>query len=275
MTSNLPNLSGAEPTLQTLNHYAKAIGAVPRALSAPHPKWWHISLKVQESGAATDPIPHPSADNVSFKLLMNLQSHAVEISTSHGQFASVSMAEAQSASGFGGSLLAALQEIGIQTEVERELFEDEGDRSYDMAHAEAYRQALNEVDQLLKVHRADLQGETSPVQLWPHHFDLAFEWFGTRAVIHEEDGETTEHPSQINFGFSPGDGSHPAPYFYSNPWPFQDQLVGDSLPSGARWFTESWQGTLLPYSAVSGGSSEALTAYFRRVFELASPHLLK
>jgi hypothetical protein len=275
MSSEFPDLSGSQATLQTLHHYAKAVGVIPRALATPHPKWWHISLKVQEAGAATDPIPNPAEDDQTFELLLNLQRHAVQISTGSGLKASVSMAEAQSASAFGDSLLAALKEIGIDVKVEREKFDDDSDRAYDMAHAEAYRRALNSVDRVLKAHKAALSGETSPVQLWPHNFDLAFEWFGTLTVASDENGKNSEYPSQVNFGFSPGDSSHPAPYFYSNPWPFQDQLVGEPLPGGARWFTESWQGTLLPYAAVSEGDPETLSAYFRRVFELTSPLLLK
>ena len=112
------------------------------------------------------------------------------------------------------------------------------------------------------------------MQLWPHNFDLAFEWFGTRTVMYDEPGGQRELPSQINFGFAPGDDSHPDPYFYSNPWPFDEQLVTRELPSGARWFTESWKGTLLPYSAMVGQPDEKLLDYYRAVYELASPDLM-
>ena len=43
-------------------------------------------------------------------------------------------------------------------------------------------------------------GEPAIAQLWPEHFDLA----------------TTI--SEVNFGGSPGDGSHPEPYLYVGPW---------------------------------------------------------
>ncbi|NIM24684.1 MAG: hypothetical protein GTO43_10455, partial [Armatimonadetes bacterium] len=80
----------------------------------------------------------------------------------------------------------------------------------------------------------------------------------------------------INFGFSPGDGSYPTPYFYSNPWPFDRAFMDTSLPSGARWFTESWEGSLLPYATLVGeaDADKLLLDYFQAVYEVASPRLV-
>jgi hypothetical protein len=98
---------------------------------------------------------------------------------------------------------------------------------------------LVSTNQVFKKHIATLSGDVGQVQLWPHHFDLAVEWFGTRVVEYQEGDEVQEYPSQLNLGLSPGDSGHPEPYFYSNPWPFEkDQLLDKSLPEGARWFTE-------------------------------------
>ncbi len=38
-------------------------------------------------------------------------------------------------------------------------------------------------------------GSTGPVQLWPHGFDVAVEWFGTRTEKLEEHGEIVEQQS--------------------------------------------------------------------------------
>ncbi len=55
--SAFPPLSNWAPTRDTLSHYAAAVGVAPRALADLHPKWWHISLKAQDEGAATYPSP--------------------------------------------------------------------------------------------------------------------------------------------------------------------------------------------------------------------------
>jgi hypothetical protein len=135
---------------------------------------------------------------------------------------------------------------------------------------------LVNANRIFQQHRATLSGETGPVQLWPHGFDLAFEWFGPRVHVFEERGERQELPSQLSLGFFPGSPGV-APYFYSNPWPFEtDALLGQPLPEGARWHTEGWQGTLLPYEVLVGdpNADERLLAYARRVFELTAPTLI-
>ncbi len=273
--SAFPPLSNWAPTRDTLSLYAAAVGVVPRALADPHPKWRHISLKVQEQGAATDPIPLPGSEGATFQLLMNLRNHTVDVSTTEGELRSLSMTEGLSSTEFGNRFLSLLGDLGIEAEYERAKFENDEPRAYDPQAASLYGIALLNAAKVLELHRSGLSGETGPVQLWPHNFDLAFEWFGTLAVPSGEDGDAQEQPSQINFGLAPGDTSHSEAYFYSNPWPFQDSLIDRELPAGARWFTESWQGTLLSYAAIAGDESGAdtLAAYFRAVYDLASPLL--
>ena len=259
-------------TLDTLSQYAAAVGVVPRALAQPHPKWWHISLKIQHDGAATDPIPHPDSAGVTFQLLMNLVAHTVDVSTSDGEMRSLSMAEGLSATNFGSQLISLLAELGIEAEFEREKFENDDSRAYDPEAASSFFEALKGTSRVLALHRSGLSGDVGPVQLWPHNFDLTFEWFGTRQVPHGDEGSL---PSQINFGLAPGDSSHTKAYFYSNPWPFEDSLIDRQLPAGAQWFTESWQGSLLPYVEIAGdpAGEKKLAAYFKAVYDISSPLL--
>ena len=273
--SEFPALSDWAPTRDTLSHYAAAVGVVPRALADPHPKWWHVSLKVQEEGAATIPIPHPGSSDTTFQLVMNLKTHTVDIATDDGEIHSLSMTEGLSSTEFGNRLLSTLRDLGITGEFERSKFENDEPRAYDPQAANNFRVILLNTAKVLEQHKAGSSGETGPIQLWPHNFDLAFEWFGSLMVSSDENGETKEHPSQINFGLAPGDSSHPEAYYYSNPWPFQESLVGRELPGGARWFTESWQGTLLSYAEIADHESgaEKLAAYFKAVYDLASPLL--
>ncbi len=275
VSAHFPSLERGGSTRDTLSLYAQVVGVVPRALAEPHLKWWHISLKVTPAGLVTDEIPLPDGDGA-FQLRMNRHSHHVELLKGDFVAAAFDMSQALPATEFGAEVLAGLAEHGIEGDYETEKFDDSDPRTYDRAESADYFAALLEIDRVLKAHKAGIEGETGPVQLWPHHFDIAFEWYGTRMIPHEEQGETQAFPSQINFGFSPGDGSHPAPYFYSNPWPFEQDLIQHELPSGARWFTESWEGTLLPYQKLVGveGAADLLLAYYQAVYELASPRLV-
>ena len=211
-----------------------------------------------------------------FWLKMDLRQHSVLLGTSHGRVREFSMRQGLSASALGAQVLEAVAELVPPADYARDKFENDQPRQYDPAIAERYLTALANADRVFKQHRASLSGEVGPVQLWPHGFDLAFEWFGGRVVEHEENGQVKKYPAQLNLGFSPGEPSHPEPYFYSNPWPFEaDRLLGHPLPHGARWFTESWQGSILPYAALGGDdrAHEKLLAYARAVYDLAAPTL--
>jgi hypothetical protein len=269
-----PSLEGWEPTKTTLHAYTKAVGVVPRAHAAFHPKWWHVSLKVQPDGLVTERMPTPDGGTFDFKI--DLRDHKVVLATSKGETKEWPMTRGLSATAFGNQILGAVADLDLTAEYARQKFEDDSPRNYNPADAEKYLQALVNADRIFKEHRATLSGEVGPVQFWPHGFDLAFEWFGTRFVEYEEDGEIVKHPAQLSLGFSPGESSHPKPYFYSNPWPFETEVLLDKpLPQGARWFTRSWQGSILPYAELVGvdDAQERLFAYARAVYDIASPTL--
>lgn len=274
-TLKFPALDNWEPTRQTLHWYSKAVGVIPRVHAEAHPKWWHVSLQVQPDGLVTTDMALP--DGGSFSLRLDLKKHAVVLTTSTGESNEISMTEGLTSSEFGDKLIAAVADLGLSGEYLREKFEDDGVREYDTKEAENFLTAINSAHQIFNKHRDTLTGdEIGPVQLWPHGFDMAFEFFGTKQVESEENGKKTSYPAQINLGFSPGEPSHPKPYFYSNPWPFDESLTSQELPKGARWFTESWQGSILPYAELAGDANagERLFEFAQRVFKVAEPTLM-
>jgi hypothetical protein len=268
-----PSLAGFEPTRQTLQLYSRVVSAVPRAHGEFHPKWWHVSLKVQPDGLLTDPIALP--DGGALRLKMDLVAHQIVLTTNGERAASFGMAEGTSSSVMAAKVLGEVAKLGLTGEYDRARFENHDPRAYDPTLVGKFLKALVESNRIFKQHRATLPGEPGPVQLWPHGFDLAFEWFGTRIEVYEENGKRQESPSQLNLGFFPG-GPETAPYFYSNPWPFEgDKLLDQALPEGASWHTNGWQGTILPYAALEAkpDAEQRLRAYARRVFELSAPTL--
>ncbi len=90
--------------------------------------------------------------------------------------------------------------------------------------------------------------EAGRVQLWPEHFDAAFDCLS--------DGEHR----RATFGASPGDAAVAEPYLYVTPWHF-----GDVAP-GELWDAEPFDGALLPLSAFVGAGDQRATAleFFRR-----------
>jgi hypothetical protein len=266
-----PSLDGFEPTRQTLQLYSRVVAAIPRSHGQFHPRWRHISLKVQPDGLITAPVALP--DGGTLRLKMGLVDHQIVLTMDGERLAAFGMADGISSSAMADKVLGEVAKLGLSGEYDRARFENPEPRVYDPDLVSEFLKALVEVDRIFEQHRATLPGEPGPVQFWSHGFDLAFEWFGTRVEVYEENGEPQEIPAQLNLGFFPG-GPETAPYFYSNPWPFEgDQLLGQVLPEGASWHTEGWQGTILPYEALKTDpqAEQRLLAYAERVFELAAP----
>jgi hypothetical protein len=266
-------LTNFEPTRETLHWYAKAVGVLPRVHAEAHPKWWHVSLKLRPDGLYTEPMALRDGGTLHVKI--DLVQHKVVFLVDDKETAEFSMTEGLTASAFGDQLLAAAAELGLSGSYERHRFENEDPRHYDAETVPAFWQALENSHRIFDEFRGSLSGEVSPLQFWTHGFDLSFEWFGSRVVVSETDGQRTENPSQINLGFYPGNPDD-APYFYSNPWPFEaDQLLDQPLPDGASWYIEGWQGSIFPYEELvdDGNAEERLREYARVVHELASPTL--
>ncbi len=271
MADFLPPLpENFEPTRATLHAYAHAVGAIPRAHAVAHSKWWHLSLKVRPRGLVTDTVSLPGGGLADVS--MDLRSHEVVVSSFDGAETRIPMTDGLTGTEMGDRLIELAAGLGLTGEYNREKFENDEPREYDPAVAATYFEAAANVSHIFNHHLQSLDGEVGQVQLWPHNFDLACEWFGTRVETYEEGGEVTEHPSQLNLGFYPAGRA----YFYSNPWPFErEELMANDLPHGAEWHTEGWEGSILYYDQLAGDPDAAtkLAEFARAVFDIASPTL--
>ncbi|MBT8201834.1 MAG: hypothetical protein HKN74_00735 [Acidimicrobiia bacterium] len=260
-----------EPTRATLHAYANAVGSILRAHAVAHPKWWHVSLKITPHGLITDNMSLPESGIVN--LTMDLINHEVVVRSTGGDERRVSMREGLTGTQMGERLIEIAAALGLEGSYSREKFENDDPREYAPEAAAIWFEAAANVSHLFNHHLQTLEGTVSQVQLWPHNFDLACEWFGTRVETHEENGEVAHHPSQINVGFYPAGRA----YFYSNPWPFEaDVLTKHDLPHGAEWHTDGWEGSILYYDQIAGDPEAAneLLDYARAVHDIASPTLM-
>ena len=264
-----PSLTGFAATRRTLQLYARAVTAIPRAYAEPHPQWWHVSLAVQADGLVTDTIILPDGSETYLKI--DLKQHNILLFKADEVLRPWDMTAGLTSTAVGDQIIEAVEGLGLTGgDYAREKFEDDETRAYDPEAAERFLTALTNAGRIFKAHRATLSGDVSPVQLWPHGFDLAFESFGTRLHTFEEHGVVQESPSQLNLGFYPDDTD--TAYFYSNPWPFEaESLLDKPLPKGARWHTEGWQGAMLPYAELANdpNAEKRLLDFAETIYELA------
>ncbi len=242
MIDALPDLGDWQDTRRSLHAWSKVLSAVRGDQREPHPRWWHISLSVTPRGLSTGPL---GDDPTSPAVELDLRRHELTIAVEGRPAGSLSLGDGPPAARLASWLrerLAADHEMAVQP---GKAGRDAAERLYEPAAAQRYHAAVQGAAEILAQVRGDLEGSRGPVQLWAHHFDVAFELFGERTVESEGDSQ----PAQIGFGFFPGDDSDPRAYFYGTPWPFADDLVGTPLPAAARWQMEPWEGARLPYSA--------------------------
>ena len=104
--------------------------------------------------------------------------------------------------------------------------------------AAAYEMAQETLERLLEA-ALPTDSPTVPT-LWPEHFDLAIEMGDEAAGL------------RANYGLSPGDESHPEPYFYVGPW--------SADVAGEQWNAEGFNGAELGYRSLASSDDPAALA---------------
>ncbi len=102
--------------------------------------------------------------------------------------------------------------------------------------------------------RAGIKEETSPIQLWPHHFDLSMLWLPGEKIEGQDPDNEEYSDKQMNFGFTFGDEGIPEPYFYVTAYPLPDGFPSLELPTGTEWQTEGFSGAVLLYKTLINSS---------------------
>lgn len=234
-----------QPTRDTIHLYAKVIGDVRRALAPRQKHWGHLSLRVTATGITTRPI---AAGALIFELQLDFTSHKLVLATQRGEQWQLPL-HGQPSSALCDQTLAALALVNIKPELDRSLFNRE-QAAYDQNAVERFWLALSRIDGVFKRFKAGLREETSPVELWPHHFDLAMLWFSGRRVPGQDPANEDYADEQMNFGFVTGDGSIAQPYFYATAYPLPGDLPTTAWPPDVYWHSQGWNGAVMPYAAL-------------------------
>ncbi|HSD73802.1 MAG TPA: DUF5996 family protein, partial [Steroidobacteraceae bacterium] len=176
----LPQLrtSAWSATRDALHAYAQVAGAIRTAFAPPEKHWYHVSLRAAASGLTTTPVPATAG---TLEITLECATSQWLITTSEGSRWQIPL-RGQSASALFADTAALLARLGARARIDQKQFGRQPWRDYDPGAASRYWRVLSWVDAQFKQFKATQRVETSPVQLWPHHFDIALLVFSGRQI---------------------------------------------------------------------------------------------
>jgi len=242
------------PTRDTLHQRIRVVGAVAKALAESHPHWWHVALLPEGAGLVTRPLLGPDGE---FTLTVDLSDHTVFVEG--GGVVPLDQPGPAFLAGITGALAAAGAEVPLDAD------DFASSDVYDPEAVQRYAAVLAAATPLLGSAITSLPGETSPVQLWPHHFDLAATWFSGRLVPGADPDDVENAAEIVGLGFSTGDSTVSEAYCYGYAYPTPDGLGAAPLPAPASWHTEGFTGGVLRYgdALATGDPAGAVSAFWR------------
>ena len=230
-------------TRDALHAYSSILGGWLKSCRPRRKHWWHASLRPSLTGLTTGVVNA----GVSFELELDLRNSLLHGQTSDGAEISEPL-RGQSAGELAECVKAFLTGSGVDDSyVPNGEHGEIGFSGYGADHAKSMAGALNSVAGAMAKFRAGVPEETSPIQLWPHHFDLSMIWLPGEKIVGQDPTNEEYSDKQMNFGFTFGDAGIPEPYFYVSAYPSSDGFADLQLPAGARWQTDGFTGAVLPY----------------------------
>lgn len=247
--NRLPELDfrATSGTRDALHSYAGVFGNVLKFCRPKRKHWWHASLRPSLTGLTTGVI-NAGAD---FELALNLRDGQWVARTSAGAKISEAL-QGQSTLTLATQINDFLIAAGVNDQLIPQVdeYSDDGFADYSKDDAGNISQVLSFVTAALAKLRAGIRQETSPIQLWPHHFDLSMLWLPGEKITGQDPMDEEYADKQMNFGFTFGDEGIPEPHFYVTAYPLPDGFERLPLPDGSRWQSEGFSGVVVPYQSL-------------------------
>jgi len=230
-------------TRDALHAYARVQGGWLAKIRAQRKHWWHASLRPSLSGLTTGVV---RAD-VDFELELDFIASQLRVRTPEKDV--TEDLNGQSAASIASWLDETLVAIGVDPSLAPgdKVRGEESFADYSAAQAIALQRALASVSAALENFRAGIREESSPIQVWPHHFDLSMIWLPGQKVPDQDPADEESADKQMNYGFVFGDEGIDEPYFYVTAYPLPDALPKVELPAGTTWRSEGFNGAVLLY----------------------------
>lgn len=237
-------------TRDALHAYALVLGGWLVASRSPRKHWWQGSLRPSARGLTTGAM----YGGIAYEAELDLVRGQLRVSASDGDELVESLRgqpAAELAAGIAGFLTTrGVDEEQVPGEDAQSDTRDHT-QAYSAASGRAIAEAWRAVVAALEELRAGIREETSPIQLWPHHFDLSMVWLpGDKVAGHDPASiEAADYADrQMAFGYTLGDDTIAEPYFYITAYPSPAAFAGLALPTGAVWRSEGFTGVTLTHA---------------------------
>ncbi len=243
------------PTRKALQAYSKIPGDYLKALRPKRKHWWHISLRPSLRGVSTGIVRSYELD---FELELDLHASRLLARTAAGTDWQVEL-QGQPAAELAAGLRAFLLDAGLdESSLPAVDYPLDAYTDYAPGHAEKIGQVLAAGTAVLENLRAGVREETSPIGLWPHHFDLAMLYLPGGLIEGQDPADEEYADRQMNFGFAFGDELVPEPYFYATAYPTPEDFPQTPLADGAEWHSNGFKGMVWRYARLRQNPDPAL-----------------
>ena len=257
-TREFPVLDAAAigPTLNAVHAYTQVLGDWLGSSLPRRKHWWQLTVKPSIGGVSTGLVQA----GIDFELELELAQDRLRGRVAGGEELSEPLAGRPAK-----ELAEIVQSFLIDNGIDPDLIPADKGRErdtqatpdYSVEIAETLGAALRSVNAAMSTLQAGIREETSPIQIWPHHFDLGMLWL-PGAKVAGQDPENEEYSDKsMNLGFTFGDEGIPEPYFYITAYPLPEAFPGLSLPTGTKWYTEGFSGAVLPYRSLLENANPA------------------
>ena len=249
-TPRFPRLNSEHiaETRDAIHGYARILGDWLKLCRPKRKHWWHASLRPSLTGLTSGVV---QAGKKSFELELDLRQSLLHGRTSDGAEL-IEILRGQPPSELAHETNDFLMASGVDARYLPQGSEHSKSRfaGYSAENAVSLADALNSVSAAMAGFRAGIPEETSPIQVWPHHFDLSMLWLPGEKIPGQDPENEEYSDKQMNFGFTLGDEGIPEPYFYVTAYPFPDEFPKLPLPDGTVWKTEGFTGAALTYRSL-------------------------
>ena len=266
-----PGLDLRAATRDALHAYARVIGAYAATGREKRKHWWHASLRPSLRGLATGVIFGPADFELELDFV-NSQLHVRTLET-----ASSEPLTGQPSAELASFVRDVLGPLGVDESVgpgEKHL-SDATYPEYAANEAAAMHGAIASVAAAMGALRAGIREESSPIQVWPHHFDLSMIWLPGQKIRGQDPRDEEYSDKQMNFGFAFGDEGIPEPYFYVTAYPTPAALPSVELPEATTWRTDGFNGAVTLYKDVAAMQAphDYLLGLWKGLLQAGQEHL--